>query len=313
MNNRDRILMQQQLSDALACYELERFPLPGIRNNQDREVFVKQVIDSIRRVKYVSVVAAKPLHEDRAIPDSDLFDPIRAALIHKRAGNIDEACWLVFLFVHFGKHQHAGWRFVKEVYGRLGQQPYWTWAETSANSQLFRDWLRANQQTLMRGSNRGFGNHRKYQSMDADKPSGTGIAVQSYVNWVMRFGGHEQLIQHALGHCQANPKLAFDWLYRSMAEVVSFGRTAKFDYLTMLGKMELAQIEPGCAYLTSATGPVSGARLMLQGSVANELSVETLESRLAALAQYLEVGMQVIEDSLCNWQKNPSRYRLFSG
>jgi hypothetical protein len=165
----------------------------------------------------------------------------------------------------------------------------------------------------MRGSNRGFGNHRKYQSMDADKPAGTGAAIESYVGWVMQYGGHSQLIQHALGQVGGDPKQAFEWLYRSMGEVASFGRMAKFDYLTMLGKTQLAQIEPDLAYLSGATGPASGARLMLQGSTANELSIAIMENRLAILASYLGVGMQVIEDSLCNWQKSPSRYRLFSG
>lgn len=312
MSRHDSALMRQ-LGNSLARYEAEQFPLPGIRNQQDRAVFIKQVIDSIRRVQYVSVVASRSLSMNRRDPNSALFDPIRAALMHKAAGNMDEACWLVFLSVHFGKHRRTGWRFVREVYGKLGQQPYWTWSETTTNPQQFRSWLRANQQELMRGSNRGFGNHRKYQSMDADKPTGTGAAIQSYVGWVMKYGGHSQLIQHALGQVDGDFKLAFEWLYRSMDEVVSFGRMAKFDYLTMLGKTGLAQIEPGFAYLSGATGPVSGARLMLQGSVAHELPIEIMESRLAVLAQYLSVGMQEIEDSLCNWQKDPSCYKLFSG
>lgn len=312
MSRHDPILIQQ-LGDSLVRYEAEKFPLPGIRNNQDRRIFIKQVIDSMRRVEYVSVIAARRLHIDRANPNNPLFDPIKAALIHKQAGNIDEACWLVFLFIHFGKHRHAGWRFIKDVYGKLGQQPYWTWAEISANPHLFRDWLRDSQEELMRGTRRGFGNHRKYQSMDADKPAGTGSAIQSYVDWVMKRDGHQQLIQHAFGQCQANPKQTFDWLYRSMKDVVSFGRIARFDYLTMLGKIGLAQVEPGIAYLAGSTGPINGARLMLQGSLAKELSVEAMESRLVALGRYLGVDMQVIEDSLCNWQKNPHRYKLFSG
>jgi hypothetical protein len=30
----------------------------------------------------------------------------------------------------------------------------------------------------------GFGNHRKYESLDADSPRGTGAVVESYVGWV---------------------------------------------------------------------------------------------------------------------------------
>lgn len=302
-----------ELSDILVCYQEEQFPLPGILNSVHKAVFIKQVIDSIRRVNYVSVIAQNPISNDRADPNNDLFDPVKAAILHKLSGNIDEACWLVFLFVHFGKHRRAGWRFIKEVYGKLGSSPYWSWEEVASNPQLFRDWLRANQTELMRGSNRGFGNHRKYQSMDADKPAGTGAAIQSYVEWVMHYGGHQQLFQHALNQCQGDPSRAFYWLYLSMKTVISFGRTAKFDYLTMLGKLTLVTIQPGLAYLKGSTGPIAGARLMLQGSVASELSIQEMENRLVALAGYLGVGMQVMEDSLCNWQKSPTHYTLFSG
>jgi hypothetical protein len=129
----------------------------------------------------------------------------------------------------------------------------------------------------------------------------------------MQHGGHSQLIQQALNLNNNNPNAAFEWLYQSMNAVVSFGRMAKFDYLTMLSKAGLASIEPGIAYLNGATGPATGARLMLQGSVDHDLTIVTLESRLVILAAYLGVGMQVIEDSLCNWQKSHTRYRLFSG
>jgi hypothetical protein len=303
----------QKLLDALGGYESNEHKLPGIRQKKDRLVFIKQVLDSIRRVNYVSVIEQRPLSADRANPQSVLFDPIKAALIHKQAGNIDEACWLVFLFVHFGKHNSSGYRLISDVYGKLKQSPYWTWQQVSANPELFRDWLREHQESL-KGPRRGFGNHRKYQSLDADKPAGTGEAVVSYVTWVMQYGGHGQLIQHALQQSANDPRKAFRWLYTEMERVVSFGRTAKFDYLTMLGKAGLAAIEPDSAYLGTATGPKTGARLMLEGcTTGGKLSVGEMEERLSMLAQYLGVNMQVIEDSLCNWQKKPDKYKLFSG
>lgn len=302
------------IEEALNRFEVAEFPLPGIRNPVDRRVFIKQVIDSIRRVNYPSVIGRRPINPDRANPSSILFDPIKAAIIHINLGNVDEACWLVFLFVHFGKHPHAGWRYAREIYGMLGDpQNQWTWAKVSENPEAFRDWLRLNQEQITRGTQRGFGNHRKYQSMDADKATGTGAAVVSYVNWVANRGGHALLFQHALAVSNGDSMQAFDWLYHSMDHVVSFGRTAKFDYLTMLGKLQLAQIVPASAYLDGATGPRRGANLMLRGSLANELSTAELDRRLVKLAQYLRVNMQVIEDSLCNWQKSPNRYKLFSG
>lgn len=95
-----------------------------------------------------------------------------------------------------------------------------------------------------------------------------------------------------------------------MDQVISFGRMAKFDYLTMVGKLGLAEIEPGIPYLSGATGPVAGARLLFGR---NDLSAQKMDARLAELGATLRVGMQVIEDSLCNWQKSPKKFMAFRG
>jgi Alpha-glutamyl/putrescinyl thymine pyrophosphorylase clade 3 len=99
-----------------------------------------------------------------------------------------------------------------------------------------------------------------------------------------------------------------------MKSVVSFGRTARFDYLTMIGKLGLASIEPGFAYMGGATGPLRGARLLFFGSAtAGGVTPRQLDAWLAELDAYLGVGMQVLEDSLCNWQKSPGRFLRFRG
>jgi hypothetical protein len=301
----------KKLTNKLTQFEAEYHQLPGISDPVRRDVFIKQIIDSVRRIEYVSLIESRQIDARRIDPhNAELFDPLRAALVYKSRGEIDEACWLVFLLTHFGKHHRAGWRFVREVYGKLGEQPYWSWQDVSADPQAFRDWLRASKPHLMRGANRGFGNHRKYTSMDADKPNGTGAAVQTYVDWVLHFGDHTQLFANAVGQAGADRKRTFDWLYRSMSVVRSFARLGKFDYLTMLGKTGLAPIDPAFAYLAGSTGPNEGASRMY-GTPG--LSTLQKERRLADLAAHLNVNMQVIEDSLCNWSKSPDLYEYFSG
>ncbi|MFL6676360.1 MAG: hypothetical protein ACJ8LG_24105 [Massilia sp.] len=289
------------------------FPLPGIEKPSARRVFAMQVLDSMRRVAYVGVVAGRKISPRRGDPSDEMFDPVKAAMLALRSGDMEEACWLAFLFVHFGMHRVSRWRFLREVYGRLGATPHWSWSEVSADPEAFRDWLRENQAHLLRGNQRGFGNHRKYQSIDADKPAGTGAAIVSYVDWVAEHGGHAALFEKAYSTGAKDDYSAFDYLYESMNSVVSFGRTAKFDFLTMLSKLGIASIKPPKAYIAGSTGPETGARLMLQGSVDKTLPANELEARLRQLADELEVNMQVIEDSLCNWQKSTDNYHLFSG
>jgi hypothetical protein len=163
------------------------------------------------------------------------------------------------------------------------------------------------------GVRRRFGNHRKYQSLDAWSANGTGAAVVSYISWVSPPRTHLMLFDEALGSSEGNPRIAFRYLYDSMSEVASFGRTARFDYLTMLGKLRLAAIDPDSTYMGGATGPLYGARLLFGGEKKARLSRSVLETYLQQLDARLNVGMQVLEDALCNWQKTPDEFVPFRG
>ncbi len=310
--NADEVALHGRLDSALARCEAECFPLPGAQHPQRREVYLRQTIDSIRRVQYIGVVASRPIHPDRADGLSPMFDPVRAAVSQHRSGNFDEACWLVFLFVHFGKHLQSGYRYARDVYSALGHRSPWTYAAVAADIAGLRLWLDANEAHLRRGNGRGFGNHRKYQSLSGTRANGTGDAFSTYCHWVRAHGDHRGLFDRALHEANQSPEGAFDWLYRSMASVATFGRIGRFDYLTMLQKLQFVAIRPGTPYLeSSSSGPNAGARLLLESTL--RLPISELNRRVAVVGSYLGVGMQEMEDSLCNWQKSPMNYRLFSG
>lgn len=289
--------------------------LPGIADAVAEDVFISQLVDSIRRVRYVSTIALPRwnIHANRTDASSPIFDPLKAAILQLRRGQVDEACWLVFLFVHFGRHPKSGWRYAREVYGALGDGAGWTWARVSANPQAFRDWLRDHEAELKRGKTRGFGNHRKFISFSADKPAGTGAAVVSYVEWVKQAGNHFALFQAASAATNGASDRAFDNLYRSMRAVRSFGRTARFDYLTMIAKLGIANIRPGSAYIPGSTGPEKGARALFQVTGEPKLRIADLDHKIVEMARHLNVGMQEMEDSICNWQKSPKAYQYFGG
>jgi hypothetical protein len=312
------INLARQLDAGLRRFDRQKRPLRGIRATANREALVEQLVESIRRIRYVSVISKQDLSPLRADPSSDLFDPLKAAVLRNRQGEIDESFWLVFLFVHFGKNRRTGWRLARDIYGRLGGASPWNWARTSASPKRFRKWLEAHEATLRGGDGiaRQFGNHRKYQSLSAASSSGTGAAVESYVKWVSPPRSHPMLVQEAQNCVGGNPRKTFDYLYRSMNDVVSFGRTARFDYLTMIGKLGLAPIEPGSTYMQGATGPLSGARLLFGGKITAKLGWSDLDAWLVELEADLDVGihgMQVLEDALCNWQKSPKRFKPFRG
>lgn len=308
------VAFASQLDVSLLSFSSRHRALPGIAGTARRQSFVEQFVESTRRIKYISVLCEQELSASRANPLLDGFDPIKAAILRMREGRIEEAFWLVFLSVHFGKHRRDGWRLARDIYGALGRRSPWEWAETSADPEAFREWLETNETRLKGdGVSRHFGNHRKYQSLDARTAAGTGAAFETYVRWVGPPRTHKSLFGEAHQKCSKDPKATFDHLYNSMTAVASFGRTAKFDYLTMIGKIGLAPIEPGSAYLEGATGPLLGARLLFGGRPDSVISRTTLDKHLVELGAHLGVGMQVLEDSLCNWQKSPERFKRFRG
>ena len=148
-----------------------------------------QMVASLRRLDYSEIIRARDISPDRADPNSPSFDPDRAAVLHMRAGRTDEAYWLVFLTIHFGKHLTYGWQRLREVYSGLGRQT-WTWARVSANLAAFRAWL-LNHQDQIGG---GFGSHRKRESLRADLAGGTAAVVESYVAWVGPARSHTALM-----------------------------------------------------------------------------------------------------------------------
>jgi hypothetical protein len=304
----------RKLEADLSSFGSDCHRLPGIAKKAERDAFLEQLVESIRRIRYISAIRERDISVLRANPNSELFDPIKAAIVRTREGQTDEAFWFVFLSVHFGKHRVNGWRLARDIYGRLGEEIVWDWVHVSCDPRGFRRWLRDAEFRLRNdGISRHFGNHRKYQSLDAQSDTGTGAAFESYVRWVRPPRTHRILFDEAYEQCGGDSRATFDLLYEAMKAVASFGRTARFDYLTMVGKLGLAPIEPGSTYMQGATGPLSGARLLFAGRSDANVTRARLDAWLVELGTNLGVGMQVLEDALCNWQKSPAEFHGFRG
>lgn len=298
-----------RINQALVAYETDFGPMAGIRASARRTALVEQLVESDRRNRYMRSLVSASLGESRRNPLSGKFDPLKAAALWNRDGRVDEAFWMIFLFVHFGKHRIAGWDYAAGVYGKLGHGGAWDWQSVSNDVMGFRDWMDANAPALRGASGpRGFGNHRKYESLSGWSTTGTGAAVASYVEWVGPTRVHADRFDQATG--QADP---FDVLYKSMTRVQRFGRVARFDYLSTLGKLDLVDLRPARAYIAGSTGPAQGARLLFEPSSGRESSPSVLDTRLIELEGYLDVGFDTLEDGLCNWQKSPDQFRPFRG
>lgn len=280
--------------------------LAGLPNQATIDTLAMQFVASLRREDYYQVVQKKPVSAARADPNSPLFDAERAVAFHMQQGNVDEAGWLIFLMTHFARPADTKWRRLQDVYGRLGAG-LWDWPTVSANPTAFHSWIAANWQQI-RGK---FGNHRKYNSLQPTAANPMRSTVDDYLAWIGP-AGHAAFFAKAVRAAGNNPHTIYDHLYNDM-KVLTFARLGKFDYLSLVGRYGLAPISAGSAYLNGATGPQSGARLLVDGNRKSTTPLAAIQGKLDALDVRLNVGMAVMEDALCNWQKSPARFEHYLG
>lgn len=302
---------------ALSDFNRNEYPLQGLVTQAHYNTFAMQLIDSIRRIQFVELTygQSKPVSPLRAEPNSEYFDPLLAARIYHEQGDYDEACWLIFLFTHFGRSVKTKWQLCRDIYGGLGTHT-WTWHDITQDFAGFERWFNGASLELTRTSTRRqYGNHRKYETLKADSGRSIPRVFRSYIDFIGRTHSHDARFAEA-ATLAPTPETLFELLYSNMRSVISFGRTAKFDYLTMLKKTNLLDIEPSHLFLSGSTGPVKGCRLLFSNNRNGIDSVSIMNEKLTALSSILPIAtlrMQVLEDALCNWQKSPDSYVYFGG
>lgn len=292
-----------RVSSVLQNHHDQTQPLPGISPKNALNTLALQIVASLRREDYYKFIQARPNEAFRADPSDSRFDAERAVAYLKAQGRFDEALWLVFLMTYFAKPSDSGWLRLKDFYGKLGTGR-WDWATVQASPKSVDKWLR----TEWGNIGGKFGNHRKYESLRPGAKRYTGDVVESYVSWIGT-GSHKARFDKLTSAGGNDP---FDSLYKGIA-IESFGRLARFDYLMMVSRYGLANIAPNSAYLAGATGPRGGVSLLFTGVRKGALTTKGLQSRLSRLDDDLGVGMSVLEDSLCNWQKSPTKFIHFKG
>ena len=136
--------------------------------------------------------------------------------------------------------------------------------------------------------------------------------VAAYVCWIGA-GGHARFYSDVVRRTGNDPHTIFDALYRDL-RVPTFGRLAKFDYLSLVGRYGIAPIAAGSAYLerSNRSSERRPAPLRLAGETVLHL-LKRLQADIDALDRDLGVGMAVMEDALCNWQKSPTKFVHLQG
>ncbi|KUY59278.1 hypothetical protein [Burkholderia sp. RF2-non_BP3] len=213
--------LEKQLRD----YRVDGQPLPGVASPAALTTLVEQMVESVHRVDFVKRIRDKKdkISERRTDPKDDMFEPIRAAVWHMEHGNIDEAFWIVFLFVTCGRNLKTGYGLLRMVYGAFKDQFVWTWEHYNSEKDGFTLWLHDRLPAIEKEKARfKFGNHRQYESI-----SQLDNVLRSYAGWVGPERSHVTMIESMKAVVGNDPRMLFAHLYKTMNAVERFGRLGR--------------------------------------------------------------------------------------
>ena len=292
------------LEGRIVQFENENLEIPGISSPHSREAFILQLIDSIRDIEFCGVLSRKDYAESFSDPHARNFNPLKGARYFHSNDELDEAVWLIFITIWFGKAKPGSWNLIRAFYSGINTNYIWTWENVTNHLDEFHSWLDGEMNNIK--AHGKFGNHRKYETL-----KNFGRSVETYLEWVGSHYSHQLQLLHAIEEVGDTPSDLFDYLYETIGSVFRFGRMARFDFLCMLGKLNLYPIEPGSPYFKGATCPLKGAKDLFGANISNS-RLEELTIELGRFLGY-PFAMQIMEDAICNWQKSPNLYKRFTG
>jgi hypothetical protein len=279
---------------AILTARLAAEKLTGLAEPSERTRFARELERSALRIAGLRRIARDPGTDQREPPASDPWSPHRAIVQWARAGDRAEATWLAFLTTFFGPDERPGrelWRATRVFYSGFGEGRV-SWRAVSKNLDAFNRLCRRHGDlyaTLARG------NHRKNEPRkDIEHWRGILGAVPRLVELARR---HSGLSRWFHGN-DDSASMRFERLMQEF-DVVSFGRTGRFDLLVLLGDLDDYPLSAPRLYLEGATGPKAGARRVLP----ERRTLRALDDELTAVAGRIGVEVQAMEDALCNWQK----------
>lgn len=258
-----------------------RGDLPGLSDPASLERFVECIQQSL--LDHAAIRAGQNLPKAVRGP-GPTFEPFAEI---KRWATTDwhEAVWLAALATAVGWDRPES---IGQLFNALYQEPPWTSARVANDdAESMARWIADNAEELHEFAR--FGDHRAYQSHRAGSPTSTGRVVRS-LSWWLKASGNE-----------LHPDSAdFDRLYRAMDPVVGFGRTARYDFLRLLGLLGLAPLEPSQCFFAGSSGPQRGARRFFRMADATCLELEARSRHVEAM---LGLTPMIFEDVLCQASK----------
>ncbi len=286
----------KELEKLWAKAQLDLFgkQITGIKLN----VLAKQTYDSIRRIeiyKTYSLRAIQAVEENKPF----IYTSNPFILAQRPDLTISDRVWIIYLATYFGKSNKSKWTlFNRASFDNNNELITFDKIQSDLNSYFkYLDSL-----DFFDGCT--YSNHRKYTAKKLYGEKGLFRSIEYFVKNIESY--------------VTDGEMSFHDMYKLAQKIPNFGRLGGFDFTSALVKSGLNIAEPTSMYAEHSTGPLQGLKLLLRLTGSNtsmasqkKLGVDLMDW-FSRNSNIFMVG-QVLEDCICNWQKDTTNYIRYTG
>lgn len=262
-------------------------------------VLSHQTIDSIRRINIYQAYAMKARRaEELNLPFFHTSNPF--TLSQRSSIGIDSKVWYIYLATYFGKSNKSKWKLFNKTAFKADKSLI-EFKEIKLNRLHYYTYLR----NIDLFNNANFSNHRKYTKKSLEGRKGLIYSIDYFLDNIDKYS-HSNLVE-------------FDVVFSYAMKIPNFGRMAAFDFTSSLCKCNLNINDPISMYHENSTGPLKAlADILILAKCKDVSKSAQIDFGNDLLAWFLEhskiqIVAQVLEDTICNWQKSPRKYQRYFG
>lgn len=258
----------------------------------------RQTNDSIRRIEIYRSYRERARH---AVNNKLDFNHTSIPFVLAQRSDLSQnnRLWILYLATYFGKSNQSGWKLFNRAT-----------FDTNEAIMLF--------QVIQKDLDKYFrylasfdffdgcsySNHRKFTVKRLTGEKGVFESMEYFV---------KNINQYSFEH-----RIDFHSIYKMAQKIPNFGRLAAFDFASSLVKCGFHVGEPESMYGENSTGPLNAVGLLLRltnGDSSQKGKLQLCSDLMEWFQKNSNIFMvgQVLEDAVCNWQKNPSKYIWYKG
>ncbi|HRH49314.1 MAG TPA: hypothetical protein PLP23_11235 [Panacibacter sp.] len=261
-------------------------------------ILARQTNDSIRRIEIYDTYKKRAIQAANKKLDFN-HTSIPFVLAQRPELSQINSLWILYTATYFGKSNKSKW----ELFNRAT-------FSTNGSIMLFEDIKKTLEHYFKYLSSFDFfdgceySNHRKFTAKRLTGDKGV-------------FQSMEYLVKN-IDQYSVDKKMDFHSMYILAQKIPNFGRLAAFDFSSSLVKCGLNIEEPQSMYAEHSTGPLDALGLLLRLTKNDSSSKAKIKLSYDLMKWFIEntrifMTGQVLEDAICNWQKNTSSYLKYSG